>query len=110
MNHLLKNELDSVRENGTFTSPLGRRKTCLPRGNDMGEAAFTVLKEGPERHGNKFYDICGAEPTSMRDVASILTEALKSDVAKDFDAAKDVVRKTILAFSARPKEVRGRFW
>ena len=95
MNHLLKNELDSVRENGTFTSPLGETKNSFVSCNDMGEAAFTVLKEGPERHGNKFYDICGAEPTSMRDVASILTEALKSDVAKDLEVAKDVFGKTI---------------
>lgn len=95
MNHLLKNELDSIRENGTFTSPLGECKNSFVSCNDMGEAAFTVLKEGPERHGNKFYDICGAESTSMRDVARILTEALNSDVAKDLDVAKDVFGKTI---------------
>ena len=91
----MKNELESIKNDNTFKSPLGECKNSFVACNDMGEAAVACFVDGVERHGDKFYDICGAEPTSMRDVASILTEALKSDVAKDLDVAKDVFGKTI---------------
>ena len=83
MNHLLKNELESIKTAGTFASPLGDCKNSFVSCNDMGEAAVTCLAEGPERHGNKFYDICGAQSTSMADVASILTEALATPLARE---------------------------
>ena len=121
MNHLLKNEIDSITESQEFTSPLGSCKnsfvscTCLSlfthslyhtlsleqhiqrTGNDMGEAAVTCLVEGKERHGNKVYDITGPESHSMSDVASVLSEALKSPQAKDVDAVRqrDLLNKTV---------------
>ena len=83
MNHLLKNELDSIRTNGTFASPLGECKNSFVSCNDMGEAAVTCLAQGAERHGNKFYDVCGATSQSMADVAATLTKALGTDLAKE---------------------------
>ena len=83
MNHLLKNELESIKSKGTFTSPLGECKNSFVSCNDMAEAAVRCLVEGPERHGDKYYDICGAQSTSMHEVANILTKALATDEAKD---------------------------
>lgn len=83
MNHLLKNELDSIKDQGTFSSPLGECKNAFVSCNDMGEASVTCLTEGPGLHGDKYYDICGAQSTSMGDVAAILTEALATDLAKE---------------------------
>ncbi|ABO94945.1 predicted protein, partial [Ostreococcus lucimarinus CCE9901] len=76
MNHLLKNELESIKTKGMFTSPLGDCKNSFVACNDMAEAAVRCFVEGPERHGDKFYDICGAQSTSMAEVAEILTKAL----------------------------------
>lgn len=95
MNHLLKNELESILASQTFSSPLGDCKNSFVSCNDMGEAAATCLLEGPARHGNKMYDITGSESTSMADVARILTDALASPHAKDVEAAKTVVGETI---------------
>jgi hypothetical protein len=47
MNHLLKNELESIAKDGTFASPLGECKNSFVSCNDMGEAAATVFAEGP---------------------------------------------------------------
>jgi uncharacterized protein YbjT (DUF2867 family) len=93
MNHLLKNELDSIRNAGTFSSPLGDCKNSFVSCNDMGEASVTCLIQGPERHGNKFYDICGAQSNSMADVAAILTKALSTDLARE--VVSDVAGKTV---------------
>jgi hypothetical protein len=93
MNHLLKNELDSIRANGTFASPLGECKNSFVSCNDMGEAAVTCLAQGAERHGNKFYDVCGATSQSMADVAATLTKALGTDLAKE--VVPDVAGKTV---------------
>jgi uncharacterized protein YbjT (DUF2867 family) len=93
MNHLLKNELDSIRTNGTFASPLGECKNSFVSCNDMGEAAVTCLAQGAERHGNKFYDVCGATSQSMADVAATLTKALGTDLAKE--VVPDVAGKTV---------------
>ena len=95
MNHLLKNELDSIAKDGTFSSPLGETKNSFVSTNDVGEASATVLFEGPEKHGNKFYDITGPESTSMKDVARILTDALATPEARDVEGAKSVANKTI---------------
>ena len=63
----------------------------------MGEAAVTCLVEGKQKHGNKVYDITGPESHSMSDVASVLSEALKSPQAKDVDAVRqrDLLNKTV---------------
>mmetsp|Transcript_29786 Transcript_29786/g.76467 ORF Transcript_29786/g.76467 Transcript_29786/m.76467 type:complete len:241 (-) Transcript_29786:59-781(-) len=76
MNHLLKNEQESIREHGVFRSPLGSCKNSFVCTNDMAEAAVVVMAEGPERHGNKFYDITGPEAHSMHDVAAVLSDAM----------------------------------
>jgi hypothetical protein len=83
MNHLLKNELDSIKSIGTFSSPLGDCKNSFVSCNDMGEAAVTCFAQGPGRHGDKYYDICGAQSTSMADVAAILTKALATPLGKE---------------------------
>lgn len=93
MNHLLKNELDSIREKGTFTSPLGDCKNSFVSCNDMAEAAVTCFLQGVERHGDKYYDITGSESTSMADVAAILTKALATPLATE--EAPDAAGKTI---------------
>jgi uncharacterized protein YbjT (DUF2867 family) len=93
MNHLLKNELESIAKDGTFASPLGECKNSFVACNDMGEAAATVFADGPERHGDKFYDICGATAQSMSDVAATLTEALATPLARE--VAPQAAGKTI---------------
>jgi len=97
MNHLLKNEIDSISSKQSFTSPLGNCKNSFVSCNDMGQAAVTTLLEGPERHGNKVYDITGPESHSMADVASVLTKALNSSQAQDVQAVKDrdLLNKTV---------------
>ena len=52
MNHLLKNELESIKRDGTSASPLGDCKNAFVACNDMAEAAVTCFREGPERHGD----------------------------------------------------------
>ena len=59
----------------------------------MAEAAVVCFQQGPERHGDKFYDVCGAQSTSMRDVAAILTQALATEEAKSI--APEAFGKTI---------------
>lgn len=73
MNHLLKNEVENIK-NGFFSSPLGDCKNSFVSPCDQGEAAAVCLLEGPERHANKFYDITGPQPQSMYDVAADLSE------------------------------------
>jgi len=73
MNHLLKNEVENIK-NGFFCSPLGDCKNSFVSPCDQGEAAALCLIEGPEKHADKFYDITGAEPQSMHEVASTLSE------------------------------------
>jgi uncharacterized protein YbjT (DUF2867 family) len=62
MNHLMKNEADNIQKKGYMELPLGECKNSFVCSNDMGEAAAVCLLEGPEKHINKYYDICG--PTS----------------------------------------------
>jgi len=74
MNHLLKNELQHIQEEGYFTSPLGNTKNSFVCTNDMGEIAARCLEEGPGVHGDKFYDITGPQPQSMHQVAATLSK------------------------------------
>jgi len=76
MNHLIKNEINNIEENGFFSSPLGDCKNSFTCTNDLGEIASLCILQGPERHGNKFYDITGPEPHSMQDVADVLGKVL----------------------------------
>lgn len=107
MNHLLKNELESIKRDGTFASPLGDCKNAFVACNDMAEAAVTCFREGPERHGDKFYDVCGAQSTSMSDVAAILTKALATEDAKA--VAPDAFGKTIAYVPQDPAQFEADF-
>jgi len=80
MNHLLKNEQESIKTEGKFSSPLAACKNSFVSTNDVGEAAAVCILQGPERHGNKFYDITGPEPHSMYDVATVLGEVMGREV------------------------------
>lgn len=73
MNHLLKNELENIK-NGFFSSPIAKTRNSYVSACDQGEAAALCLLEGPEKHANKFYDITGPEPQSMYEVAADLSE------------------------------------
>jgi len=75
MNHLLKNEVDNIK-NGFFNSPLGECRNSFVSAADQGEIAALCLLEGPEKHANKFYDITGPEPHSMHEVAQILGDVM----------------------------------
>jgi len=80
MNHLLKNEKDLIQKEGAFNSPLGDCKNSFVCTNDIGEAAATVLLEGPELHANKFYDVTGPQAQSMYEVAADLSRAMGKQV------------------------------
>ena len=47
------------------------------------------------RHGNKFYDICGATATSMSDVAAVLTKALATGTATSMSDVAAVLTKAL---------------
>jgi uncharacterized protein YbjT (DUF2867 family) len=79
MNHLLKNEVENIKS-GFFSSPIGDCKNSFVSPCDQGEAAAICLLEGPEKHTNKFYDICGARPQSMHEVAADLSEVMGQKV------------------------------
>merc|ERR1712137_561358 len=79
MNHLLKNEVENIK-NGFFSSPIGDCRNSFVSPCDQGEAAALCLIEGPEKHVNKFYDICGAQPQSMYEVAADLSEVMGQKV------------------------------
>lgn len=59
MNYLLKNEFESIKIKGMFTSFLGDCKNSFVACNDMVEVVVRCFVEGFERYGDKFYDICG---------------------------------------------------
>jgi nucleoside-diphosphate-sugar epimerase len=80
MNHLMKNEGKNIKEHGFMELPLGECKNSFVCPNDMGEAATVCLLEGPEKHANKFYDICGPVPQSMHEVAADLSKAMGKKV------------------------------
>jgi len=102
MNHLMKNEAENIQNHGFMELPLGECKNAFVCSNDMGEAAAVCLLEGPEKHVNKFYDICGPEPQSMHEVAADLSKAMGQKVEyramdpvqweKDFGAVRALFR------------------
>lgn len=80
MNHLLKTDCDSIRDEGWFSNPLGNMRNSFVATRDIAEAAAVVLQEGPERHGNKFYDITGPAPQSMAEIAADLGRAMGKEI------------------------------
>ncbi len=76
MNHLLKTDLDTIANEGWFSNPLGNARNSFVATRDIAEAAAVVLTEGPEKHGDKFYDITGPEPQTMAEIAADLGRAM----------------------------------
>lgn len=76
MNHLLKTDAETIETEGWFSNPLGNARNSFVATRDIAEAAAVVLREGPERHANKFYDITGPEPQTMAEIADDLGQAL----------------------------------
>jgi uncharacterized protein YbjT (DUF2867 family) len=92
MNHLLKTDCDNIAKNGWFTNPLGNARNSFVCTKDIAEAAAVILKEGPNSHSNKFYDITGPEPQTMAEIAADLGRAMdksieyKAQSMQDFEA------------------------
>jgi len=80
MNHLLKTDCENIDKEGFFSNPLGDTRNSLVCTNDIAEAAFVVIRDGPSKHANKFYDITGPEPQSMYEIAEDLGKALNKKV------------------------------
>ena len=76
MNHLLKTDCETIEAEGWFSNPLGDMRNSFVATRDIAEAAAVVLKEGPERHANKFYDLTGPIPQSMAEIAEDLGRAM----------------------------------
>ena len=92
MNHLLKTDCETIDSEGWFSNPLGNARNSFVATRDIAEAAAVVLREGPAKHGNKFYDITGPEPQTMAEIAADLGQAMGRDVEyraqtmEDFEA------------------------
>ena len=54
VNHLLKTDVETIDKEGWFSNPLGKQRNSFVSTNDIAEAAFVAIAEGPERHANKF--------------------------------------------------------
>jgi len=80
MNHLLKTDCESIADEGWFSNPLGGARNSFVATRDIAEAAAVVLAEGPERHGDKFYDLTGPEPQTMAEIAADLGRAMGKDI------------------------------
>ncbi|OED49732.1 hypothetical protein AB838_05300 [Rhodobacteraceae bacterium (ex Bugula neritina AB1)] len=80
MNHLLKTDCETIETEGWFSNPLGNMRNSFVATRDIAEAAAVVLSEGPERHGNKFYDITGPAPQSMAEIAADLGHAMGKEI------------------------------
>lgn len=80
MNHLLKTDCETIENEGWFSNPLGDMRNSFVATRDIAEAAAVILREGPERHGNKFYDITGPAPQSMSEIATDLGRAMGKDI------------------------------
>ncbi|WGI21126.1 NAD(P)H-binding protein [Amylibacter sp. IMCC11727] len=76
MNHLLKTDCETIDAEGWFSNPLGDMRNSFVATRDIAEATAVCLIEGPERHGNKFYDITGPAPQSMSEIAADLGRAM----------------------------------
>ncbi len=80
MNHLLKTDSESIDKEGWFSNPLGDMRNSFVATRDIAEAADVTLSEGPEKHGDKFYDITGPQPQSMFEIAADLGRAMGKDI------------------------------
>ncbi len=80
MNHLLKTDCDNIAAEGWFTNPLGSSRNSFVATRDIAEAAAVVLTEGPDKHGDKFYDITGPQPQSMVEIAADLGRAMGKEL------------------------------
>ncbi len=80
MNHLLKTDSENIDTEGWFSNPLGNMRNSFVATRDIAEAADVALSEGPEQHGNKFYDITGPQPQSMSEIAADLGCAMDKDI------------------------------
>ena len=80
MNHLLKTDCDNIASEGWFSNPLGNARNSFVATRDIAEAAAVVLSEGPEKHGDKFYDLTGPEPQTMDEIAADLGRAMGKEL------------------------------
>ena len=80
MNHLLKTDCDNIAKEGWFTNPLGNARNSFVCTQDIAEAAAVIFKEGPEKHGDKFYDLTGPEPQTMAEIAADLGRAMDKEI------------------------------
>jgi len=80
MNHLLKTDCETIDNEGWFSNPLGDMRNSFVATRDIAEAAAIILKEGAEKHGNKFYDITGPAPQSMAEIANDLGRAMDKKI------------------------------
>ena len=92
MNHLLKTDSDNILGEGWFSNPLGSARNSFVATRDIAEAAFVLLTEGPEKHGDKFYDITGPEPQSMDEIAADLGKAMDKDLTYRAQSMEDFER------------------
>jgi uncharacterized protein YbjT (DUF2867 family) len=76
MNHLLKTDCENIENEGWFTNPLGTTRNSFVCTQDIAEAAVVLLNEGPEKHGDKFYDLTGPEPQTMAEIAEDLGQVM----------------------------------
>ena len=80
MNHLLKTDCDNIDSEGWFSNPLGTARNSFVATRDIAIAASVVLREGPEKHTNKFYDLTGPEPQNMDEIAADLGRAMNKKI------------------------------
>lgn len=76
MGHLLKTEVDNIKNNNKFSFPLGSTRNSFVSTNDMGEIAAKAILEGPKVHGNKYQDLTGPVPQSGYEMAEDLSVVL----------------------------------
>ena len=98
MNHLLKTDSETIDKEGWFSNPLGSARNSFVATRDIAEAAAVVLREGPDTHANKFYDLTGPEPQTMAEIAADLGAAMgktieyraqtMEDFEKDFGSTR----------------------
>lgn len=92
MNHLLKTDCETIDSEGWFSNPLGDARNSFVATRDIAEAAAVILREGPDLHGNKFYDLTGPEPQTMHEIAADLGTAMgraveyRPQTMEDFEA------------------------
>jgi uncharacterized protein YbjT (DUF2867 family) len=69
-----------IKENNRYISPFGDTKFGIISPEDIGRVAAVVLSN-PEDHIGKAYRIYGPEELSGNDVAAVLTDVLKREIA-----------------------------